>query len=235
MTHLRRKIVPHLRRAVAYDTARYPTITLRDGHSGELLADAVVEWLELTGRGNNPNLREDCAAFASPKGMSAQDDEIVFNGLAALPCLKEISGERLASVTDDDLLDLADEADPDDEFLLSEISALGERRRPLSAYADALADAAYHCAEAFEQLIRTRLRSAGPGYPTVALRECAHDLVASLAEALAVDAGLEPAVYVNPTCAGSDLLVSLVHRGDGVGSATVLTAAHRDAASRQAR
>ncbi len=54
-------------------------------------ADAVVAWLALTGRGNNPAVREDCAAFASPKGMSAQDDEIVFNGLAALLCLKEIS------------------------------------------------------------------------------------------------------------------------------------------------
>ncbi|MGH4015389.1 MAG: hypothetical protein ACRDSL_15980 [Pseudonocardiaceae bacterium] len=48
-------------------------------------ADAVVEWLELTGRGNNPTMREDCAAFASPKGMSAQDDEIVFNSDLSAP------------------------------------------------------------------------------------------------------------------------------------------------------
>ncbi|MGH3793833.1 MAG: hypothetical protein ACRDSP_02980 [Pseudonocardiaceae bacterium] len=196
-------------------------------------ADAVVGWLERTGRGKNPKPREDVASFASPTGMSAQDDEVVFNGLAALLCLKEISGERLASVTVDDLLDLADEADPDDEFLMSEISALGPRLRPLSRYADTLAEASYTCTEAFEQLIRTRRRSSA--HPTVALRQCANDLVASLAEALAVDAGLEPAVYVDPTCGGSDLLVSLVRRGDEAGSATVLIAAHRDAASRQAR
>lgn len=188
-------------------------------------ADAVVDWLELTGRGNNPDVRADCAAFASPKGMSAQDDEIVFDGLAALLCLKEISGGSLTDLTDDDLIDLADEADPDDEFLFSEISALGPRLRPLRCYADTLADASYNCAEAFEQLMRPRL----------ALRECVHDLVASLAHALAVDAGLEPAVYVDPTCGGSDLLVSLVRQSNEAASATMMIAGHSDAASRQAR
>lgn len=64
--------------------------------------------------------------------------------------------------------------------------------------------------------MRTRLRLVVPGHTTVALRECAHDLVASLARALAVDAGLEPAVYVDPTYGGSDLLVSLVRQGDEV-------------------
>jgi hypothetical protein len=48
--------------------------------------------------------------------------------------------------------------------------------------------------------------------PRVAVRDCAHDLVSSLAQALAVDAGLEPAVYVDPTCGCSDLLVSLVRQ-----------------------
>ncbi len=194
-------------------------------------ADEVVEWLELTGRGNNPHVREDCAAFASPRGMSAKDDEIVFNGLAALLCLKEISGRSLTGLTDDDLLDLADEADPDDEFLMSEISALGQRLRPLRCYADTLADASYNCTEAFEQLISKRL----PGHPTVTLRQCAHDLIASLARALAIGAGLEPVVYVDPTCGGSDLLVSLVREGDEVSSATMMIAGHRSAASRQAR
>lgn len=203
-------------------------------HGEELFdADAVVEFLELTGWGNNPAVRDDVAAFASPKGMSISDDEIVFNGLAALLCLKEISGRCLAALTDDDLLDLTDEADPDDGFLMGEISALGARRRPLSRYADTLADASYNCATAFEQLTRRRL--AAPDYPPVALRECVYDLAASLAAALAVDAGLEPAVYVDPTCGGSDLLVSLVRRGDELAGATMMIAGHRDTASRQAR
>ncbi|MEJ7629965.1 MAG: hypothetical protein WKF54_10280 [Nocardioidaceae bacterium] len=196
-------------------------------------AGAVVEWLELTGRGNNPDARADVAAFASPMGMSAQDDEVVFNGLAALLCLKEISGERLTGLTDDDLLDLADDADPDDEFLLSEIDALGERRSTLGHYADEAADAAYHGAEAFEQLMQARYRLVQPGHTTVALHECVHELASSLAVDLAADAGLDPAVYVDPTCGGSDLLVSLVRRHEI--TATVMTAGHRDSASRQAR
>ncbi|MGH4001362.1 MAG: hypothetical protein ACRDTJ_28325, partial [Pseudonocardiaceae bacterium] len=206
-----------------------PSITVR----GEERFDAgeVVDWLERTGRGNNPNVREDCAAFASPEGMSAEDDRLVFDGLAALLCLKEISGKSLAGLTDDDLFGLADEADPDDEFLLSEISALGQGLRSLSCYADTLANASYHGAAAFEQLMQTRLR----GHPAVALRECVHDLTASLAQALAFDAGLEPAVFVDPTCGGSDLLVALVHQGDEVANATVMIAGYRDVASRQAR
>ncbi|PZS40251.1 MAG: hypothetical protein DLM62_03875, partial [Pseudonocardiales bacterium] len=225
LAKVQRPVVSVWRGRSAASTAPFPEPFATVRGEERFDADAVVEWLELTGRGNNPDVREDCAAFASPKGMSAQDDETVFNGLTALLCLKEISGRSLAGLTDADLLDLADEADPHDEFLLSEISALGPRLRPLRCYADTLADASYNCAKAFEQLMQ----------PRVALRTCVHDLVASLAQALAVDAGLEPAVYVDPTCGGSDLLVSLVRRDDEVAGATMMIAGHREAAARQAR
>jgi hypothetical protein len=208
LAKVQRPVVSVWRSRSAASTAPFPEPFATVSGEERFDAAAVVEWLELTGRGNNPDVRADCAAFASPKGMSAQDDEVVFNGLAALLCLKEISGGSLASLSDDDLLDVADEADPDDEFLLREISALGPRLRPLRCYADTLADASYNCAEAFEQLMR----------PRVTLRDCVHDLVASLAQALAVDAGLEPAVYVDPTCGGSDLLTSLVRHGNEAAS-----------------
>lgn len=225
LAKVRRPVVSVWRSRSAASTAPFPEPFATVSGEERFDADAVLEWLELTGRGNNPDVRADYAAFASPKGMSTQDDEIVFDGLAALLCLKEISGARLARLTDDELLDVADEADPDDEFLFSEISALGSRLRPLRCYTDTLADACYNCTEAFEQLFR----------PRVALRECVHDLVASLAEALTVDAALEPAVYVDPTCGGSDFLVSLVHRRDEVAGGTMMIAGHRDSASRQAR
>ena len=198
-------------------------------------AEAIVDWLELTERGNNPDARADLAAFAWPRGMSEKDDEISFNGLASLLCLKEVSGQRLGELCDDDLLDLCDEVDPDDDFLMREVDLLGERRAQLCAYADALADASYTCAAAFEQLIRERSRLAPAGLINVALHESAQDLVASLATALALGAGLEPAVYFDPTRGGSDLLVSLVRRGDEVGDATVATVRHSDGASRHAR
>ncbi|MGH3768017.1 MAG: hypothetical protein ACRDTX_23195 [Pseudonocardiaceae bacterium] len=231
LAKVERPVVSMWRGRRAGSTAPFPAPVATVRGEERFDADAVVEYLELTGRGNNPHVREDCAAFASPKGMSARDDEIVFHGLAALLCLKEISGERREGLTEDDLLDLADEADPDDDFLMSEISALGPRLCALSCHADSLADASYNCTEAFEQLISKRL----PGQPAVTLRQCAYDLVASLARALAIDAGLEPAVYVDPTCGGSDLLVSLISQGDEVSNATMMIAGHGGAASRQAR
>ncbi len=119
LAKVQRPVVSVWRSRGAASTAPFPEPFATVSGEERFDADAVLKWLELTGRGNNPDVRADCAAFASPKGMSTQDDKIVFDGLAVLLCLKEISGARLASLTDDDLLDLADEADPDDEFLSS--------------------------------------------------------------------------------------------------------------------
>ena len=47
----------------------------------------VVDWLEATGRGNNPDARQDAAAFASLQDNSPVGDEHVFHGLTALLCL----------------------------------------------------------------------------------------------------------------------------------------------------
>jgi hypothetical protein len=82
-------------------------------------ADAVVDWLEHTGRGNNPEVRADAAAFAWPLGPTARDDATVFNGVMALLCLRELAACRLGDLDSHELLDLAEEADPDDEYLLA--------------------------------------------------------------------------------------------------------------------
>ncbi|MPZ67196.1 MAG: hypothetical protein GEU83_17385 [Pseudonocardiaceae bacterium] len=198
-------------------------------------SDAIVAWLEHTGRGNNPDARDDVAGYASPMGLSAQDDAVVFHGLGALLCLREIAGARLTDLPDDELLDLADDVDPDDEFLSTEIETLGDRRGALAGYADSLADAAYHGAAAFERLMEERFRLAVPGHTAVTLHERASELAASLAAALVVDAETEPVVYVDPTAGGSELLVALVRGDEGLGSATVMTARGGDTASRHAR
>ena len=235
LAQVQRPVVSMWRSRGARSGTPFPSSFTRVRGEERFDADAVVDWLERTGLGNNPEVRADAAAFASPKGMSAQDDEVVFHGLGALLCLREIAGEGLSHLPDEELLDLADDADPDDEFLFSEIEALGDRRGPLAAYADGLADAAYHSGAAFERLMKDRFRLILPGHTAVALHERAHELVACLATALAIDAGSDPALCVDPTAGGSDLLVSLVSRDEGVAGATVMMAGHRDAASRHAR
>ncbi|HET7326481.1 MAG TPA: hypothetical protein VFJ14_04265, partial [Nocardioidaceae bacterium] len=112
---------------------------------------AVVEWLERTGRGNNPDFRADAAGFAKPTGLGTLDDTVVNQGLAALLCLKVITGEDLSAHPAATVLDLADDADPDDVFLRREVEALDDRLTACAGFADLLADAAYSSAEAFER------------------------------------------------------------------------------------
>jgi len=235
LAQVQRPVVSMWRSRAARSGTPFPSSVVTVRGEERFPADAVVDWLERTGLGNNPDVRADAAAFASPKGMSPQDDEIVFHGLAALLCLREIAGAPLTDLPDEELLDVADDADPDDEFLFSEIEALGDRRLSLGVYVDGLADAAYHSGAAFERLMQDRFRLILPGHTTVALHERAHELISCLAAALALDAGSDPALFVDPTAGGSDLLVSLVSREESVGSATVMIAGHYDAVSRHAR
>ncbi len=85
---------------------------------------AVVDWLTATGRGNNPSARDDLAAYGSLNGGSPQGDQAVFDGITALLCLSAITSRVLGSMGRDDLIDLADEVDPDDDLLFGEIEAL---------------------------------------------------------------------------------------------------------------
>lgn len=235
LTHVQRPVVSVWRARSTQSDTPFPAPFAKVRGEERFDADAIVTWLESTRRGKNPNFRDDVGAFASPRGLSIQDDETLFNGLSALLCLKVVVGEMIAGLYDADLLDLAGDADPHDEYLFGEVAALGDRLRALAGYADALADATYNPAEAFEKLMAGRFRLVLPGHTAVALRDPARHLVASLGVALAADAGMDPPVFVDPTCGGSDVLVSLVRMADVLGNATMTTAAATDPTARLAR
>jgi hypothetical protein len=198
-------------------------------------AEQVVVWLEQTGRGNNPDARADVAAFASPVDISSLGDEARLDGLTALLALKAVTGAQLGALGPDDLLDLADDADPDDSFLLREVSAIGRDRAELAIHADALADADFSTAGAFEHLMRDRFRRSLPGHARVALRDDARALVAEVARALAVEAGIRPALFVDPTSGGSDLVVTTVGLYDDESAPSVMTSDQDCPAGRLAR
>lgn len=169
-------------------------------------ADELVEWLEATGRGNNPDVRADVAAFAALSGAPLTD-EIVFNGVTALLSVYAVAGPLPDDA--DELLDLADETDPDDEYVYSEIEALGDRLSPLARYANLLVHAAYSPAPAFEKLMADRFRTPLAGHARVALTAPAAALAAGVARAVGIQAGFSSPVYVDPVAGSSDLLVAL--------------------------
>lgn len=181
---------------------------------------AVVDWLETTGLGRNPDARNDLAAFAALAG-TGEDDDTVFAGLTALLCLSRFD-VRLPTDRDD-LAELADDVDPDDGFLYSEVTGLGEQLEPMARYATLLIDAAGHAGAAFESLMARRTRRPGSGHARTAVAAPARQLVADLALALGTHAEISTPCYADPTPGASDLIIELVRRAGEGGAVEVAT------------
>ncbi|MDJ0312719.1 hypothetical protein [Arthrobacter sp. H35-D1] len=191
-------------------------------------AAEVTGWLSETGRGNNPQAREDAAAFASPPGPDTKIEH--FTALTALLALRCLRDSPLGSHSVEDLLDMADECDPDDELLYSELENVGGQLLPLARYADQLSNASYTAAAAFELL----LDRAGPDSPAqgrTALTPEAVDLAVSAALELAAGS-LNPPVFMDD--GGSGFLPAVADILGEAEVAVLCVGAGSDAAARLA-
>jgi hypothetical protein len=196
----------------------------------------IARWLEATGRGNNPEAAEDVAAFArmpSPVAGQQPGGRPNFDGLTSLLTLKVMTGSTLGRLDSHELMDIADECDPDDLFLYSELAALGPALASMADFADRLADSAYNPAEAFERLLADRFRSGLKEHAATALTGSAIDLVASAAVELASTLGTD-AVFVDST-SSSDLLLGVIQEFGDSGHINVLTANDDGGAARLVR
>ncbi|WP_459793152.1 hypothetical protein [Arthrobacter sp. AD-310] len=206
--------------------------------NGSELFDAgdITAWLEATGRGNNPEARNDVAAFARmlvPANAEVQDGRRMFNGLTSLLALKVITGQDLSPRTTDELLDAADEADPDDLFLYAELEALGPELSALAGFAERLADSSFSAPAAFEKLLSRRFREGLREQSDTALTHPALDLVASTAMELAQTLDAPP--FVDATPGGSDVMLRIVQKFGESRPLSVLIGDHRGGPSRLAR
>ena len=127
--------------------------------NGALLFDAreVGEWLDRTGHGNNPSAAADAAASAAPASLDWAVPAHAAE-LEALVVLSRFAG-GIADMAPEALLEVAREADPADEMLLSEISQHLARNVSWSHFTDELIDAAYSPAGALK-VIRSRRTTA---------------------------------------------------------------------------
>ena len=173
------------RRVVAGEPVPFPEpVATREGVE-QFDAAQVVAWLERTGRGNNPGARADAAAYIRPPRLAdAAADPAV--PATALLCLKVLTDAALAHLKPGELLDLADEADPDDEFLYAEVEALGADLAAMAGYVDALTDAAYDPAGALARL-HARRPATSPA-ARLALAPAALALIGDVGAALALAA-----------------------------------------------
>lgn len=199
-------------------------------------ADEVSAWLQATGRGNNPETGNDVAVHAQPAAPAGalKDGRKTFDGLTALLALKVMTGQVLANQTASGLLDEADEADPDDLFLYSELESLGSALPGLASFADRLADSAYSAPAAFEKLLTHRFKEGLREHADTALTSAALKLVSSAAIELAATLDSRP-VFVDATQGGSDVMLSIAQQFGESEPVTFLAADHDGGASRLVR
>lgn len=166
--------------------------------------DEVVAWLELTGRGNNPGARLDAAAHA----LFAVGADAVATGeaLSALLALRHLHGRPLP-VDVDELLDLADETDPDDALLFGELAAAPELPE-LAARVESLVEASWGVSGAHERLLGARFRAGWTSLIDSTLAEPATRLLTDLVVELV--RATPDASLVAPTGVGVDVLTSIV-------------------------
>lgn len=232
VAHVQRPVVTMWRKRVRGGDYPFPRpVDLR----GEERFDAlqVVEHLELTQRGNNPQVRDDAAAFAELRAVSSLEAATLVDGLTALLCLRAITSDVLGELSAAELLNRLRQVDRADTLLAVEVVALGADLPALAAHADALADASYSPAVAFELLLK-RERHVLPGH-TVRLHDDARRLVALVAKALAENADQANSVFVDPTEGGSDLLLSLAALYEDGSAPDVITGDHSSRSARLAR
>ncbi|GAA1768748.1 hypothetical protein [Agromyces humatus] len=191
--------------------------------AGIVLFDAVevAHWLVDTGHGKNPHAVEDAALHATSAVI-----DLDFDALTAMLALRAAHGGPFADLDADDLVDFADEVDPDDDCLLREVDRLGDGLAAAARRVDALVDAAYTPTAAFEQVIADHIRGSRE-FSRVVLAPEASALVSEIAIELALTNELADAgapCFVDPTGVGGDRLVDLAGRLDELADVAIVSA-----------
>ncbi|EYR63134.1 hypothetical protein N866_02710, partial [Actinotalea ferrariae CF5-4] len=212
LARVRRPVVSVWRSRFARGDRPFPAAVDRRGGREVFSLDDVVTWLEGTGHGNNPSVRQDAAVAAALDVLDPAEQATVTHGLVALLALKSQLGIALGGLDAADLLDLADDVDPDDRCLYREIAALGADVVLWAGHADALASAAFTPAHAVTTLVARHRRLGLTAVSDHALAPAATALLGQLtAELVPTD----PAAPLVAPYGEADLLLALAtHRAE---------------------
>ncbi|RNE66742.1 hypothetical protein [Cryobacterium tepidiphilum] len=222
LAQVQRPVVSVWRRRAAGTPEPFPAAVVQRAGQELFDSDDVGRWLAASGRGNNPDARADAAAHAALQLSLGGTD--AFHALTALVALRGVLGTPLAGLSRDELLDAADERDPDDDMFYGEVKRTDSVALDLLCrYVDALVEAAYNEPAAFEKLIATDERQGGRGHRQTRLAANALQLISQVAAALAATQSGEPVLVDATGCAG-DALLAVVESMHGLIEPTVFTA-----------
>ncbi len=158
LARVQRPVVSVWRKRAAHTEHPFPESAATVGTQQLFDADEVVRWLTATGRGNNPDPAVEVPMYGSLVTSSSDDEGVIEAGLEALLALRASLDSPLVELSRLGLLDLADDVDPDDQAVFSELEALGDRLEEWAAHADAMSEAAFGARNALEAF---RSRRAG--------------------------------------------------------------------------
>lgn len=235
LAQVQRPVVSMWRKRSTGSAQPFPGPAAFEGGRELFDADQVAAWLAATGRGNNPEAVSDAAAFARVPGAAAGSAQgTILSALTALLTLKAMTGRELGTLSTDELLDLADECDPDDLFLYSELEANAASLPSTASFADRLVNSAYNAPAAFEQLLTARFRTGLREHSDTALTDSAVGLVAAAAVELSATLGGN-AVFADATRGGSDLLIGVADAAGESAAASFLATDYDGGAGRLVR
>lgn len=123
--------------------------------------DEVVKWLEATGRGLNENACLDAPAVAVPNDLKVEDAVVVL-------ALRARAGQDIGPLSAGERVDVARGIDPNDEFLLTEVTRLAVDD-DLAEYVDALHEASFGPSDALERLYGSRAAQGSRGLAPTAV------------------------------------------------------------------
>lgn len=233
LAHVQRPVVSAWRQRFAMGTDAFPKAV--NSIDGIDLFDAleVAQWLVDTNHGKNPQALIEVPLFARPSGFDGSYCEAV----TALLAMRASHGGPLAGLDASELLDLADEADPDDEALFREIEALGAAAERMARHVDELAEAAYGAAPAFEHVLASHRRTSR-GAARGRLANEAASLFSELAIELALtnpSADAASPTFADPTGTCADGLVQIADRLTDIADPVVRSADRDHAGARLLR
>ncbi len=231
LAHVQRPVVSMWRTRSAGSAHPFPAAAQRrDGRDAFLLED-VVAWLEATGHGNNPAVRQESVAATALDLLPEAERLAAVDGLLALLVLKAQLDTPLSGLGAQDLVDLADDVDPHDRSLHREIVALGADAPVWARHADALASAAFTPAAAVNALVARHHRLGLEDISSYSLHAAALALLARLAVEL-TPPGANAPTFVSPD-GDAELLTAVAALREEPGTATLPLLG--DPASRRAR
>lgn len=221
-----RPLVSMWRRRYARSEHPFPTPTVHDGARNLFDAAEIADWLSATGLGKNASAADDVALFSLVRGATADALGEAITAVSAFLALAAASRSLLSGLDGGELLDLADDVDPHDLALFSEVEALGERRAEWAARTDMVIGAAYTPAAAFDALLGSHEVQGHLGLTTARVSS---GLAAFVARVAAHD--IDPAVALG----GEPLTASLLDMAsawDDLARPTVLLPGSVDARER---